>query len=327
MLRRTEMIDHPSQKGGCCTNTVRRPPFFADSQRVCAVISIHALREEGDLRAPTRTWPAASFLSTPSARWATGLIGAVFHGLEISIHALREEGDDAAAGRAALGLYFYPRPPRGGRHEAAKNREWQERFLSTPSTRRATRLNIIAAVGEVISIHALREEGDTSLRFGRTSANISIHALREEGDSLNTSKRENTEVFLSTPSARRATTGSKRAKKTLTISIHALREEGDLYGRGCSGALAQFLSTPSARRATADPLRCSAVASNFYPRPPRGGRQVGLGVRTPRIVISIHALREEGDGLLRALRTEQDTISIHALREEGDMEVLDSPAA
>ena len=42
------------------------------------------------------------------------------------------------------------------------------------------------------------------------------------------------------------------------ISIHALREEGD--------------------KNFAPPLQ---TLKNFYPRPPRGGRQVGLGVRTP----------------------------------------------
>ena len=34
---------------------------------------------------------------------------------------------------------------------------------------------------------------------------ISIHALREEGDQLSTSRRKKTQKFLSTPSARRAT--------------------------------------------------------------------------------------------------------------------------
>ena len=34
----------------------------------------------------------------------------------------------------------------------------------------------------VISIHALREEGDTKTQEVYTMTNISIHALREEGD-------------------------------------------------------------------------------------------------------------------------------------------------
>ena len=57
-------------------------------------------------------------------------------------------------------------------------------FLSTPSARRAT-LEVIPynSVRYVISIHALREEGDQTYCFRRVSPDsISIHALREEGD-------------------------------------------------------------------------------------------------------------------------------------------------
>ena len=56
---------------------------------------------------------------------------------------------------------------------------------------------------------------------------------------------------------------------------------------------------------------------HFYPRPPRGGR---LRLHLPpcfRAVISIHALREEGDGPV-CVGDLSDIISIHALREEGD---------
>ena len=57
------------------------------------------------------------------------------------------------------------------------------------------------------------------------------------------------------------------------ISIHALREEGD----DTRILLAQ-------------------TGSYFYPRPPRGGRQLYKGYKGPETEISIHALREEGDG-------------------------------
>ena len=59
---------------------------------------------------------------------------------------------------------------------------------------------------EVISIHALREEGDVQPEILRLDADISIHALREEGDSLVIMEGTEMVVFLSTPSARRATT-------------------------------------------------------------------------------------------------------------------------
>ena len=56
-------------------------------------------------------------------------------------------------------------------------------FLSTPSARRATVRRLFFIGHTVISIHALREEGDLAgLRFSRVSTRISIHALREEGD-------------------------------------------------------------------------------------------------------------------------------------------------
>ena len=85
----------------------------------------------------------------------------------------------------------------------------------------------------------------------------------------------------------------------------------------CSALRKKFLSTPSARRATGLPLKLLTLDFNFYPRPPRGGRLHADHVlnqmqdfypRPPRggrlkkgkdvadyIVISIHALREEGD--------------------------------
>ena len=37
------------------------------------------------------------------------------------------------------------------------------------------------------------------------------------------------------------------------------------------------------------------TATNFYPRPPRGGRRTAISYRMKIIDISIHALREEGD--------------------------------
>ena len=42
------------------------------------------------------------FLSTPSARRATGLIKSLSDGSEISIHALREEGDEPIYPRLRL---------------------------------------------------------------------------------------------------------------------------------------------------------------------------------------------------------------------------------
>ena len=147
-----------------------------------------------------------------------------------------------------------------------------------------------------ISIHALREEGDQHKLSTGNGRHISIHALREEGDDLprlvqqpageflsTPSARRATSfdasehitwyLFLSTPSARRATTGLYGEMSAAEISIHALREEGDPNGLVAFATGYTFLSTPSARRAT---LQCLVTWSShryFYPRPPRGGRR------------------------------------------------------
>ena len=70
-----------------------------------------------------------------------------------------------------------------------------------------------------------------------------------------TSRIMTDEQFLSTPSARRATHRSGLHRTEGSISIHALREEGDDLTSGFSLCVCQFLSTPSARRATAQPKR------------------------------------------------------------------------
>ena len=79
------------------------------------------------------------FLSTPSARRATGECTGVGWPAGISIHALREEGDWCLPRRKWKLRHFYPRPPRGGR-PVAGCKTWN-------------------TAG--ISIHALREEGDS----------------------------------------------------------------------------------------------------------------------------------------------------------------------
>ena len=58
----------------------------------------------------------------------------------------------------------------------------RHKFLSTPSARRATCPVPSSLSMTMISIHALREEGDTSAGITYTASTISIHALREEGD-------------------------------------------------------------------------------------------------------------------------------------------------
>ena len=192
----------------------------------------------------------AEFLSTPSARRATDGHRALRDQREISIHALREEGDCSRLSAFSIILNFYPRPPGGGRPTAPPCSRrlcghfyprpprggrprflwlclYTERFLSTPSARRATTRRDVSQLPQGISIHALREEGDQPTADDFNGVLISIHALREEGDSVSHSR-----------------------KACCSISIHALREEGDALG--CIGG---------------------NVNVDFYPRPPRGGRR------------------------------------------------------
>ena len=236
------------------------------------MISIHALREEGD--------------DHP---------GLFSRGVDISIHALREEGDHGRRQDGGGAGDFYPRPPRGGRHGKEDLVAVIVQFLSTPSARRATVLQGTNRSGIVISIHALREEGDSNAvrrssrcqnfyprppRGGRlmplalvalaslflstpsarraTSASLPCRsparflstpsARRATGSAASKTTRR---TFLSTPSARRATANKRRVEGVHPISIHALREEGDSWS-----------------------LMPSSESSNFYPRPPRGGRLV-----------------------------------------------------
>ena len=192
------------------------------------------------------------------------------------------------------------------------------RFLSTPSARRATAWSFATRSPTIISIHALREEGDLSP--------CAALLLRLE--------------FLSTPSARRATFQHRYQERVTLISIHALREEGDALDYAAKIKHAQFLSTPSARRATFVPSRLlwehfeflstpsarratgfgaqtPSGVYDFYPRPPRGGRQDSEtnGFRIIKFLSTPSARR----ATTRPPRPRRwHSISIHALREEGD---------
>ena len=192
-----------------------------------------------------------------------------------------------------------------------------------------------------ISTHALREEGDLYPSIGCIIVNISTHALREEGDSvqpLPICSRYN--FYPRPPRGGRPVPEGVMGPRLLEISTHALREEGDKMGITSQGGLTIFLPTPSARRATLYLSSSSTSKTNFYPRPPRGGRQrhphtpsysaknfyprPPRGGRPPAMrcasnveIISTHALREEGDVHGRQGQG-GIPISTHALREEGD---------
>ena len=197
----------------------------------------------------------------------------LFGTMWISTHALREEGD-AVHGRCLHHRRnFYPRPPRGGRPDAAAAARCGNRFLPTPSARRATSTITASPPGAEISTHALREEGDQGEAVADRHHDISTHALREEGDELGILPRFGQPHFYPRPPRGGRPQPAPGDRGRHPISTHALREEGDPERRIALIDEVLFLPTPSARRATA--------------------RDVAKLLR--RIAISTHALREEGD--------------------------------
>ena len=180
-------------------------------------------------------------------------------------------------------------------------------------------------MSRVISIHALREEGDHPCcprrwcpryfyprppRGGRRTGSpdtgcprIFLSTPSARRATMRRHSRCRFVKFLSTPSARRATYQPAGEHQSPDISIHALREEGDLH-----------------------PVFTLQPHNYFYPRPPRGGRLLWCSDNTGGPPISIHALREEGDGDAWSFCAPIFNISIHALREEGDAAVALSMA-
>ena len=144
--------------------------------------------------------------------------------------------------------YFYPRPPRGGRHSAGRRMRTSGLFLSTPSARRATKPVRWKYRHEEISIHALREEGDLIVGDVNIQFPISIHALREEGDVILWLYQQEKDYFYPRPPR------GGRPRQGIRGGVHA-----DFYPRPPRGG----------RRSC---NLCSTLPRNFYPRPPRGGR-------------------------------------------------------
>ena len=173
------------------------------------------------------------FLSTPSARRATG--GPAHPAArDDNFYPRPPRGGRLLSNKCICcrsSPDFYPRPPRGGRLTLLPFHSSGSAFLSTPSARRATVCLTSCILCFLISIHALREEGDHGIpckwaltenfyprppRGGRQSGSIPPHPMA---------------VFLSTPSARRATRNASAWIHQDLISIHALREEGDARRR------------------------------------------------------------------------------------------------
>ena len=168
-------------------------------------------------------------------------------------------------------------------------------FLSTPSVGRATGRNVQGGVHILISIHALRGEGDppsvpaAALPYnfyprppwgGRpasvfapcASLAISIHALRGEGDGQQ-QHYPFRHLRISIHALRGEGDGRESAsQKQSKISIHALRGEGDQFPANQVELVAISIH---ALRGEGDSHHAAGVESAryFYPRPPWGGRR------------------------------------------------------
>ena len=262
-MRKLFLSTPSARRATCSSSTCIRPPkdFYPRPPRggrpgpfrwpfSMPGISIHALREEGDGRSGNRAFAFTNFYPRPPRGGRLQFLFPDGAAIRISIHALREEGDvivdkyypfpqdfyprpPRGGRRGGATIWcpqsnFYPRPPRGGRPQRPFTSWVSFLFLSTPSARRATVMQFAALPGAGISIHALREEGDVPVVHVAIRVHvISIHALREEGDLIASLLSPKAEIFLSTPSARRATSNGLKI-----------------------WASTKFLSTPSARRAT-----------------------------------------------------------------------------
>ena len=213
-------------------------------------ISTHALREEGDERAPPLAHWAQAFLPTPSARRATSCLFLPLHqnfnfyprpprggrppvdfsrgvNVRISTHALREEGDAALSELALCPRYFYPRPPRGGRLTGMSRWRVSQHFYPRPP--RGGRRVAAVTAGSFFYFYPRPPRGGR-----RAHLDVAV----------------DTHEFLPTPSARRATVQARKCPKIT----------GDFYPRPPRGGRRSlliksqrqfvFLPTPSARRAT-----------------------------------------------------------------------------
>ena len=257
----------------------------------------------------------------------------------ISIHALREEGDAPPSFFGRSGGYFYPRPPRGGRHFAPSPCGSTIEFLSTPSARRATT--------------CCKRSDNVSCNFyprpprgGRPRVPLDL-ALAchfyprppRGGRRLGLPQELPLRGFLSTPSARRATPRCSPGQQIRPISIHALREEGDVQPEQHRRRHEDFYPRPP-RGGRPSRRGILTWLAYFYPRPPRGGRR-----KLARRLVPSEAFLSTPSAR-RATRQEKaiaslienfyprpprggrrrsnagfgvySPISIHALREEGD---------
>ena len=229
-------------------------------------ISIHALHEESDARAATRSRTVSPFQSTLSMRRATILAGQPCGKTPfISIHALHEESDST----------FVYRPPfltfqstLSMRRATCPKRDILTaiKFQSTLSMRRATRCVAEIDVGQCISIHALHEESDNMMHLGNAIIVFQSTLSMRRATCANSSMRV-CMSFQSTLSMRRATGHVQRIVLGARISIHALHEESDCVSPWL--ARAQRISIHALHEESdSSQSRRHSMGTDFNPRSP-----------------------------------------------------------
>ena len=258
------------------------------------------------------------FQSTPSARRATRrIINQLRTIINFNPRPPRGGRHHRREPRDRLQIHFNPRPPRGGRPAFAGCFEDAEEFQSTPSARRATRrrpqpprgllhFNPRPPRGGRQSVQILlytdiqfqstpsaRRATDSQVEL-RQRHPISIHALREEGDRPFSQFVMTLGYFNPRPPR-----GGRRHQHQALPGIVYFNPRPPRGGRrrksGLSPHTVRFQSTPSARRATQSSCLVS-LALQFQSTPSARRATKRTNFTVYGYSISIHALREEGDG-------------------------------
>ena len=236
------------------------------------LISIHALREEGDAPPSKNGQTGGYFYPRPP----------------------RGGRPHTARKIAAVNAHFYPRPPRGGRHNDVDKFIASFDFYPRPPRggRRDPRPD---GYGKFISIHALREEGDAmrSTPSSTSSRFLSTPSARRATRSFSASISNWRYFYPRPPRGGRLTSLAALTAKATFLSTPSARRATSQFRPKLS--LKKFLSTPSARRATSYFLAQAGLSKIFLSTPSARRATNAVNSVINFFKISIHALREEGD--------------------------------
>ena len=215
-------------------------------------------------------------------------------------------------------MYFYPRPPRGGRLHKS---------------------NRYSRVG-AISIHVLREEDDRARPYvAMTGKFLSTSSARRTTSHTPPGRAGSRYFYPRPPRGGRLSKDPVFRNAGQFLSTSSARRTTRPFGR-LFCCRRNFYPRPPRGGRRRVRWRCISIL-HFYPRPPRGGRPTERGCYSMTVTISIHVLREEDDikagskysiitiflSTSSARRTTaaangsspRRPISIHVLREEDDL--------